>query len=50
MKHRHGAVYRINIWVTISPHGNIVVMHTTFLMTGATRTSRSRSRTRSAAA
>ena len=24
-KHRHGAVYRINIWVTIPPHGNIVV-------------------------
>jgi ribosome-associated translation inhibitor RaiA len=26
-KHRHGAVYRINIWVTIPPHGNIVVSH-----------------------
>ena len=24
-KHRHGAVYRINIWVTIPPHENIVV-------------------------
>ena len=26
-KHRHGAVYRINIWVTIPPHENIVVSH-----------------------
>ena len=26
-KHRHGAVYRINIWVTIPPQGNIVVSH-----------------------
>jgi cold shock CspA family protein len=26
-KHRHGAVYRINIWVTIPPHKNIVVNH-----------------------
>ena len=26
-KHRHGAVYRINIWVTIPPHGNFVVSH-----------------------
>src|SRR5260370_3154560 len=25
--HRHGAVYRINIWVTIPPHENIVVSH-----------------------
>jgi cold shock CspA family protein/ribosome-associated translation inhibitor RaiA len=26
-KHRHGAVYRINIWVTVPPHENIVVSH-----------------------
>jgi ribosome-associated translation inhibitor RaiA len=26
-KHRHGGVYRINIWVTIPPHENIVVSH-----------------------
>src|SRR5436305_14571217 len=26
-KHRHGAVYRINIWVTIPPHDNIVARH-----------------------
>src|SRR5712672_2569339 len=26
-KHRHGAVYRINIWVTIPLHENIVVSH-----------------------
>jgi ribosome-associated translation inhibitor RaiA len=26
-KHRHDAVYRINIWVTIPPHENIVVSH-----------------------
>jgi len=26
-KHRHGSVYRINIWVTIPPHENIVVSH-----------------------
>jgi ribosome-associated translation inhibitor RaiA len=26
-KHHHGAVYRINIWVTIPPHENIVVSH-----------------------
>ena len=26
-KHRHGAVYRINIWVTIPPHENVVVSH-----------------------
>ena len=26
-KHRHGAVYRINIWVTVPPHDNIVVNH-----------------------
>src|SRR5271154_5859715 len=26
-KHRQGAVYRINIWVTIPPHKNIVVSH-----------------------
>jgi ribosome-associated translation inhibitor RaiA len=26
-KHRHGAVYRINIWITIPPHENIVVSH-----------------------
>ena len=26
-KHRHGAVYRINIWVTIPPHENILVSH-----------------------
>jgi cold shock CspA family protein len=26
-KHRHGAVYRINILVTIPPHENIVVSH-----------------------
>jgi ribosome-associated translation inhibitor RaiA len=26
-KHRHGAVYHINIWVTIPPHENIVVSH-----------------------
>ena len=26
-KRRHGAVYRINIWVTIPPHENIVVSH-----------------------
>ncbi len=26
-KHSHGAVYRINIWVTIPPHENIVVSH-----------------------
>jgi cold shock CspA family protein len=25
--HRHGAVYRVNIWVTIPPHENIVVSH-----------------------
>jgi ribosome-associated translation inhibitor RaiA len=26
-KHRHGGVFRINIWVTIPPHENIVVSH-----------------------
>jgi ribosome-associated translation inhibitor RaiA len=26
-KHRHGSVYRINIWVTIPPHENVVVSH-----------------------
>jgi ribosome-associated translation inhibitor RaiA len=26
-KHNNGAVYRINIWVTIPPHENIVVSH-----------------------
>ena len=26
-KHRHGSVYRINIWETIPPHENIVVSH-----------------------
>ena len=26
-KHRHGSAYRINIWVTIPPHENIVVSH-----------------------
>ncbi|TMJ94662.1 MAG: cold shock domain-containing protein, partial [Alphaproteobacteria bacterium] len=26
-QYRHGAVYRINIWVTIPPHENIVVSH-----------------------
>jgi ribosome-associated translation inhibitor RaiA len=26
-KHRHGAVYRINIWITIPPHENVVVSH-----------------------
>ena len=26
-KHRHGSVYRINIWLTIPPHENIVVSH-----------------------
>jgi cold shock CspA family protein/ribosome-associated translation inhibitor RaiA len=26
-KHRHGSVYRINLWVTIPPHENIVVSH-----------------------
>jgi ribosome-associated translation inhibitor RaiA len=26
-KHRHGGAYRINIWVTIPPHENIVVSH-----------------------
>ena len=26
-RHRHGAVYRINIWVTVPPHENIVVSH-----------------------
>jgi hypothetical protein len=26
-KHRHGTAYRINIWVTIPPHENIVVSH-----------------------
>src|ERR1700680_3287225 len=26
-KHRHGTVYRINIWVTSPPHENIVVSH-----------------------
>jgi ribosome-associated translation inhibitor RaiA len=26
-KHRQGSVYRINIWVTIPPHENIVVSH-----------------------
>ncbi len=26
-RHRHGGVYRINIWVTIPPHENIVVSH-----------------------
>jgi ribosome-associated translation inhibitor RaiA len=26
-KNRHGAVYRVNIWVTTSPHENIVVSH-----------------------
>jgi ribosome-associated translation inhibitor RaiA len=26
-KHRHGSVYRINIWVTIPPHENIIVSH-----------------------
>ena len=26
-KHRHGSVYRINIWVTAPPHENIVVSH-----------------------
>jgi len=26
-KHRHSAVYRINIWVTIPPRENIVVSH-----------------------
>jgi ribosome-associated translation inhibitor RaiA len=26
-KHRHGGVYRINIWVTVPPHENIVVSH-----------------------
>src|SRR5437763_14181823 len=45
-KHRHGAVYRINIWVTIPPHENMWSA-TNLPMTGATCTSRSRSRTRS---
>jgi len=26
-KHRHSSVYRINIWITIPPHENIVVSH-----------------------
>jgi cold shock CspA family protein len=26
-KHRHGSAYRINIWVTMPPHENIVVSH-----------------------
>jgi hypothetical protein len=26
-KHRYGGVFRINIWVTIPPHENIVVSH-----------------------
>jgi ribosome-associated translation inhibitor RaiA len=26
-KHRHGSAYRINIWLTIPPHENIVVSH-----------------------
>ena len=26
-KHRNGGVYRINIWLTIPPHENIVVSH-----------------------
>jgi cold shock CspA family protein/ribosome-associated translation inhibitor RaiA len=26
-RHRHGSVYRINLWVTIPPHENIVVSH-----------------------
>jgi cold shock CspA family protein/ribosome-associated translation inhibitor RaiA len=26
-KHRHGGVYRVNIWVTIPPRENIVVSH-----------------------
>lgn len=26
-KHRSGGVYRINIWITIPPHENIVVSH-----------------------
>ena len=26
-KHRQGGVYRINIWVTIPPHENVVVSH-----------------------
>jgi ribosome-associated translation inhibitor RaiA len=26
-KHRHGGVFRINIWVTIPPHQDIVVSH-----------------------
>jgi ribosome-associated translation inhibitor RaiA len=26
-RHQHGGVYRINIWVTIPPHENIVVSH-----------------------
>src|SRR2546425_2218907 len=46
-KHRHGAVYRINIWVTIPPHENIVVSHQPSDDRGHTCTSRSRSRTRS---
>jgi cold shock CspA family protein/ribosome-associated translation inhibitor RaiA len=26
-RHRHGSVYRINLWVTIPPHENIVISH-----------------------
>ena len=26
-KHRQGGVYRINIWLTIPPHENVVVSH-----------------------
>jgi hypothetical protein len=45
-KHRHGSVYRINIWVTIPPHENIVVSHQ-LPMIGATMTCWARSRTHS---
>jgi hypothetical protein len=26
-KHRHGAGFQVHIWLTIPPHGNIVVNH-----------------------
>ena len=46
-KQRHGAVYRINIWVTIPPHKNIVVSHQPSDKPSHVHELRSRSRTRS---